>query len=94
LSKTPGAKSTPGLTAEEQAAFIATWIEPFQPKSFDDAMNKLIAIRAVRALSSPNNERVAALIEKLLRARWKIQVIPAEHRVAVFAKPGSEREAS
>jgi len=91
IIKTAGAKSTPGLTEEEQSAFIKEWIEPFQPKDFDEALHKLMAVRAVRALATPNNERLAQLLDKLLRAKWRVKVRPAEHCVS-FAKPGAEKK--
>lgn len=87
MSKTDGAKSTPGLTDDEMATFIATWIEPYQPTDFEGAMHKLMAVRAVRALATPNNERLAQLLDKLLRARWRIKVAPRGSSTP-FRKPG------
>lgn len=91
MSKTAGATSTPGLTEEEQAAFIAEWIAPFQPKDFDEALHKLMAVRAVRALATPNNERLAQLLDKLLRAKWRVKVMSVARKEQAFTKPGTEQ---
>jgi hypothetical protein len=92
MAKTPGAKSTPGLTEEEQAAFIATWIDPFKPQDFEGALHKLMAIRVVRALATPNSERLAQLLDKMLRAKWKVKVMSQERKEqATFTKPGAEQ---
>ncbi len=93
MSKTVGATSKPGLSDEEQADFIATWIEPFQPQNFDEALHKLMAIRVVRALATPNNERLAQLLDKMIRAKWKVKVMtPKAQAQAAFRKPGEAKE--
>lgn len=89
IIKTPGAKSTPGLTEKEQADFISQWIEPFRPQNFDEALHKLMAIRVVRALATPNNERLAGLLDKMIRAKWKVKVMtPEASSSSTFNKPG------
>jgi len=48
-----------------------------------------MAKRVVRALATPNNERLAQLLDKMLRAKWKIRTMTDEARAkTVFNKPG------
>jgi len=87
--KTKGATSEPGLTDEEMREFLAEWLDQYNPTDFEGAFHKLIAKRAVRALATPNNERLAQLIDKLVRVRWRIKVTP-KAGTPIFQKPGKE----
>ena len=90
MSKTEGAKSTPGLTEKEQSDFIAEWVTPIEPRTSEEALQKLMYIRVVRALATPNNERLAQLFDKLFRAKWKVGM--NKRQDAKFQKPGQRKE--
>jgi len=91
MSKTAGAKSTPGLTEKEQADYNREWVDPIEPKTTEEALHKLMLRRAVRALATPNSERLAQLFDKLSKMRWKVGI--TKEVSSAFRKPGRKETA-